>query len=44
MLSIFVKNSHDFRLKKRLYRKNTNIKDKNNEKKLKKIIIVIYYN
>ena len=36
MLSIFVKKSHDLKLKKRLYRKNTNIKDKNNEKKLKK--------
>lgn len=44
MLSIFVKNSHDFRLKKRLYRKNTNIKDENNRKNLKIIIIVIYYN
>lgn len=37
MLSIFVKNSHDFRLKKRLYRKNTNIKDENNRKNLKSL-------
>ena len=44
MLSFFVKKSHDFRLKKRLYRKNTNIKNENNEKNLKKIIMVIYYN